>query len=840
MRHAVQCPGWQHLCAGWQQPQPLPQPLPRHGLLRQRRQCLERLQGWKRRQLLLLLLLRLLLLRLLILLLLLLQLLLLELELLVLLLDGLLLLLQLVLLLVRIVRLRRLRLQLLLQLRRRLRLLVLLRLLLVLLLLQRLLVLLRLEGRLLRLCLRVGRICARGSTRHMSTAEFSTPGRAWVGRTLVLRRATHALRTTGRLLRRLLLRLVVLPLLLLIHVARRRRPRVDGALDRQGRQTATDLALFLIRMSSLLVFACPGARIRHRGSKLARERRLVCSTAERARPPPQMTAVTSRPSKPAAGSSATPLNALRIGLLLLSATGQALAVSSPALADHSQSGAPVSEAKSVGRALSEAPVGQNGEEACENKGLNSSACAAVGCCMYEDGENGECMSGVGDGPCSDGLPCAAECIAGVCDSPADAVKPECAPCMVCQQSMNPCAACCPAGVCVSEADASKPECAACMACHQSGTGTCETPPAPPTPPSPPPAPPSPPSAPPSPPSLPEACPSTCHGYSCDDWVVQPAAYPGFEYTCATLESGFFNCNCFGCLCNMSLLVQHSPPSPPLPPLPPLPPPASPTAIGDPKFGCGYRGPHLAEPMTSDALTAAVNNADVTCIKLAPIIYSLTSTLLVGDGGSTSTTSNGITTLQHPRGAAPLAILAEEGPATLDGGGSVQLISAKSGADVSLANLVLRNGYAEAGKVRLCHPACVSCRFHGLRTAFRLAAMCAVCLPHAQDGGAISNFGGTMAIRTCVFQRNKAAVRGGAIFNYASPNWPDYLPIENCVFEQNEAGFVRLRSPSCVLCHCRRLLTPTRLRQCHYRLSMYVSMYALSLVLAPCTGGWGHL
>ena len=481
--------------------------------------------------------------------------------------------------------------------------------------------------------------------------------------------------------------------------------------------------------------------------------------------------------------------------------------------------------------------GPNGEKACENMGFDQSACDAVGCCNYDDGK---CWSAVGADLCSVGLPCAAECPAGTCDSPADAVKPECAPCMVCQQSMNPCAACCPAGVCVSEADASKPECAACMACHQSGTGTCETPPAPPTPPSPPPAPPSPPSAPPSPPSLPEACPSTCHGYSCDDWVVQPAAYPGFEYTCATLESGFFNCNCFGCLCNMSLLVQPSPPSPPLPPLPPLPPPASPTAIGDPKFGCGYRGPHLAEPMTSDALTAAVNNADVTCIKLAPIIYSLTSTLLVGDGGSTSITSNGITILQHLRGSAPLAILAEEGPATLDGGGSVQLISAKSGADVSLANLVLRNGYAEAGKVRLCHPACVSCRFHGLRTAFRLAAMCAVCLPHAQDGGAISNFGGTMAIRTCVFQRNKAAVRGGAIFNYASPNWPDYLPIENCVFEQNEAGFVRLRSPSCVLCHCRRLLTPTRLRQCHYRLSMYVSMYALSLVLAPCTGGWGHL
>ena len=232
--------------------------------------------------------------------------------------------------------------------------------------------------------------------------------------------------------------------------------------------------------------------------------------------------------------------------------------------------------------------------------------------------------------------------------------------------------------------------------------------------SPPPSPP-PPSAPPSPPSLPEACPTCWNGYSCDDLVVQSAGYPGFEQTCATLESGQMNCNCFGCLCNMSLLMQPLPPSPPLPPLPPLPPPASPTAIGDPKFGCGYRGLHLAEPMTPDALTAAVNNADVTCIKLAPITYSLTSTLLVGQDGYSSTSINGVPVPQHPRGSAPLAILAEEGPATLDGGGSVQLISSKSGADVSLANLVLRNGYAD-WDVRLCHPACVSCRFHGLRTA----------------------------------------------------------------------------------------------------------------------------
>ncbi len=67
----------------------------------------------------------------------------------------------------------------------------------------------------------------------------------------------------------------------------------------------------------------------------------------------------------------------------------------------------------------------------------------------------------------------------------------------------------------------------------------------------------------------------------------------------------------------------------------------------------------------------------------------------------------------------------------------------------------------------------------------------------------------MAIRTCVFQRNKADLRGGAI-----SNWANSMQIENCVFEQNEAVYVRLRCPSCVVCHCRWLLTPTRLRQCH--------------------------
>ena len=87
------------------------------------------------------------------------------------------------------------------------------------------------------------------------------------------------------------------------------------------------------------------------------------------------------------------------------------------------------------RALSEAAAGQNGEEACENKGLSPTECAAVGCCRYETGENA-CMSGVGDGQCSAGLPCACACPAGVCVSQADVSKPECAACVVCQRSMG--------------------------------------------------------------------------------------------------------------------------------------------------------------------------------------------------------------------------------------------------------------------------------------------------------------------------------------------------------------------------------------------------------------------
>ena len=141
--------------------------------------------------------------------------------------------------------------------------------------------------------------------------------------------------------------------------------------------------------------------------------------------------------------------------------------------------------------------------------------------------------------------------------------------------------------------------------------------------------------------------------------------------------------------------EWPPPSPPLPPAPPLapptpsrppaPPPASPTAIGDPMFGCGYTGAHVARPESTEALAAAVKDASVTCIKLAPVVYSLTSTLTAG--GLHAVHASAVGSLAGRRS---LAIVAEEGQATLDGGGGVTILR-NAGADMALANLVLRNG-----------------------------------------------------------------------------------------------------------------------------------------------------
>ena len=158
------------------------------------------------------------------------------------------------------------------------------------------------------------------------------------------------------------------------------------------------------------------------------------------------------------------------------------------------------------------------------------------------------------------------------------------------------------------------------------------------------------------------CSSDCYGQTCSYLVAHHAGL-----TCLALES-FYSCNCSGCDCGTPspppLPAQPPPPPPPpLPPLPPVqpplppppfPPPGAPTIFIDAsKFGCSNPGTHVAEPITTDALYAAVDNASVTCIKLAPILYALEHTLRVG--GET-----------HPRGTSPLAIVAEEGPATLSG------------------------------------------------------------------------------------------------------------------------------------------------------------------------------
>jgi hypothetical protein len=118
-----------------------------------------------------------------------------------------------------------------------------------------------------------------------------------------------------------------------------------------------------------------------------------------------------------------------------------------------------------------------------------------------------------------------------------------------------------------------------------------------------------------------------------------------------------------------------PPSPPPPPLSPPLPPASPTAMGDSKFGCGFAGIHLAAVDSISALMAAVEDANVTCIKLAPTVYALSATLFIDR---------------------TLALVAEEGRATLDGGKRTNHMQVGGAGVVALYNLELRNGF---GKVR---------------------------------------------------------------------------------------------------------------------------------------------
>ena len=100
---------------------------------------------------------------------------------------------------------------------------------------------------------------------------------------------------------------------------------------------------------------------------------------------------------------------------------------------------------------------------------------------------------------------------------------------------------------------------------------------------------------------------------------------------------------------------------------------SPTAVGDARFGCGYEGAHLAHAATTDELMAAVSDSAVTCIKLlANTTYALLSPLTIDR---------------------MLAIVSEEGQATLDGEGATRHLSLDTQAVVGLSQLTLRNGYA---------------------------------------------------------------------------------------------------------------------------------------------------
>ena len=202
---------------------------------------------------------------------------------------------------------------------------------------------------------------------------------------------------------------------------------------------------------------------------------------------------------------------------------------------------------------------------------------------------------------------------------------------------------------------------------------------------------------------------------------------------------------------------------PAPPLPPALPPASPTAIAEPRFGCGYDGPHVARPSSTDALTAAVEDVSITCIKLAPVVYPLKSTLQIGGIGPFRT----------------LAIVAEEGQATLDGGGRVRLIQ-NAGADVVLANLLLINGYtmANGGAIQA---------LGGYAYRTTVVYRCTFRNNRSPRGGAVMLHMASMAMHLCDFTNNTAfgqgedPAYGGAVFNIASG-----LELYDCNFTNNTA------------------------------------------------------
>ena len=174
--------------------------------------------------------------------------------------------------------------------------------------------------------------------------------------------------------------------------------------------------------------------------------------------------------------------------------------------------------------------------------------------------------------------------------------------------------------------------------------------------------------------------------------------------------------------------------------------------------------------SASGLKEAVDDPGVTCIKLAPAVYKLAATLFIDR---------------------TLAIVAEEGRATLDGGGSVQLMflgasvfqgKAPSDTFVALYNLDLINGLASS----IPDPAQPSIRRQvgGAILSFGVMALhaCGFRGNFAPDyGGAIAN-AGMMEMATCTFTDNRADKGGGAVFNYHGK-----MDMRTCTLTRNYAG-----------------------------------------------------
>ena len=238
---------------------------------------------------------------------------------------------------------------------------------------------------------------------------------------------------------------------------------------------------------------------------------------------------------------------------------------------------------------------------------------------------------------------------------------------------------------------------------------------------------------------------------------------------------------FGFLCRGATLLPSAPPTPPLPaapppppaapPLPPLPPPpplspplppASPSAVGDSKFGCGYAGTHLAAVDSTSALMAAVEDANVTCIKLTPTVYTLSATLVIDR---------------------TLAVVAEEGRATLDAGKVTNHMQVGSVGVVALYNLELRNGVSS---YTITDPLGRPSTLGGAIVNFgtMLIRACGFTSNVAHAGGAIINYGGTMEIHACSFTSNSvpSPYYGGAVCN-----WGGFIEMRSCTLTANRAG-----------------------------------------------------